>query len=126
MHEGRRGRGLDDDVPIIGDYSDAQNERLRAESREPRSPSSRERRSAGPSIDAPPEPRAPSRAKDDLRPDPRDVRRYAANARRRQQIGPVRKALRFTPIVIAAAAVVGVMRPQPAPPRPEEESTSEL
>jgi hypothetical protein len=96
MDERKSMRAKNDDVPIIGDHAEAQNARLRADSRqEPppqREPSPRR------------EPRANSRPRDErLVLDPLDVQRYARLARQRDRQGPFVKFLRYLPIGLVVA-----------------------
>jgi hypothetical protein len=90
MDERKSMRAKDDDVPIIGDHSEARNAGLGADSRETQSP--------------PRAQRADSRARDErLAPDPHDVRRHARLVRQREHRGPFAKALRYSPIALVAA-----------------------
>ena len=87
-------RSKDDDVPIIGDYSEAQDTRLRPEA--PKAPS----RSQAPSPTH--APRSAGRPRDErLVLDPSDVRRHAQLARQRERAGPLAKVLRYAPIALA-------------------------
>ncbi len=99
MEERKRARGGDNDVPIIGDYSDAQNTRLR-----PDSP---------PTPPPPPEqpPQQPARSVsrgrgEQWRPDPSDVRRHARRLREqeRERAGPLGKILLYGFVVVLIAA----------------------
>ena len=81
-------RPKDDDVPIIGDYSEAQDTRLRPEAPKAPSPSQA--------------PRSAGRPRDDRWVlDPSDVRRHAQLARQRERAGPLAKVLRYAPIALA-------------------------
>ncbi len=87
-------RSKDDDVPIIGDYSEAQDTRLRPEA--PKAPSP----SQAPSPTH--APRSAGRPRDErLVLDPSDVRRHAQLARQRERAGPLAKVLRYAPIALA-------------------------
>jgi hypothetical protein len=89
MDERKSMRSKDDDVPMIGDYSEPQKARVRADAREAPSP--------------PPAPRSDRRARDDQWVlDPRDVHRHARLARQREHRGTLAKLLRYSPIALAA------------------------
>lgn len=99
----RKPAHMKDDVPIIGDYSDAQNVRLRAESRRP--PASARQPARAPGRPA----QAASRSRDEaLRPDPSDVRRHARLSREREHAGPLGKLVRYglLAVVLAVAGAV--------------------
>lgn len=88
-------RAKNDDMPIIGDYSEDRKARPRADSRETQSP--------------PPARRADSQARDErLAPDPHDVRRHARLVRQREHRGPFAKVLRYSPIALVAAVAFAV------------------
>jgi hypothetical protein len=95
-------RGRDDDMPIIGDFSAASDFGPR-----PASPPPAVEQPAS----APPAPtqRSASRAAEPLRPDPRDMARYARRNRGRERRSPLGAALRSAAALLVAVAVgVGV------------------
>jgi hypothetical protein len=93
MDESKLQRPKADDVPIIGDYSERQNARLRA--------------TGAPPAAAPRAPRAESQRSDErVLLDPRDVRRYRQRAGERQRKGPLAQFLRYVPLVVILATAV--------------------
>jgi hypothetical protein len=94
-------RVKDDDVPIIGDYSEAQNVRLRPDARPP---------PEGPHLEAPPPeaPRPPRASSSEWRLDPRDVRRYEQLTKHRDRVGPLRNVSRYAAVVLALAIAAAV------------------
>ena len=94
-------RSEKDDVPVIGDYSNAQDARLRAEPR--REP----RRSPEPQSRPAPQGTRPARPHtEQLRIDPSDVRRHARLRRESQRPGPLTKLLRYGAIALVLAALI--------------------
>jgi hypothetical protein len=93
MDESKLQRPKADDVPIIGDYSERQNARLRA--------------TGAPAAAAARAPRAESQRSDErVLLDPRDVRRYRQRAGERQRKGPLAQFLRYVPLVVILAIAV--------------------
>jgi hypothetical protein len=98
--------GLDDDVPIIGDYSEAADARLRAE-RERREGAAAHPPATRPEPHEPPRRPAPRRpAADDWALDPGDVRRHAQRIEQRDRKGPLG---RLVPYALAAAALAAAV-----------------
>jgi hypothetical protein len=96
MDKRKSKRRKGDDVPIIGDYSAAQDARLRANPRTREPPTLQDPRQTD------------SRGRDNRWVlDPRDVLRHARLARQRERTGPVAKVVRYSPIAIAV--VVGFL-----------------
>lgn len=91
----------EDDLPVIGDYSEAHDARLRGSAEQ------------GPATAPAATPRRPSagqhRGQDDrLLIDPSDAHRHTRRLRQREHTGPVAKLLRYSPIALAAAVAFGV------------------
>jgi len=109
-----RKRARDDDLPIIGDYSDAQNARLRsatdaagASSERPATPPVAARTAPTAARSAAGSPARPGGA-DAWRIDPSDVARHARLRRQRERSGPLRRALRYFVVVVALAGAFAV------------------
>ena len=101
MDERYRAKPKDDDVPIIGDYSEAANARIRAESQSPPIPPLQREPARG---EPEPTPTATRPADGQWRVDPRDVRRYAKLKRQRENVGRLGKISRYGLGVVALAA----------------------
>lgn len=130
MDDRKRTRTGNDDLPIVGDYSDEHDAQLGATStnlRPPawpgrgapppaaaRTPSGAARTqpsagrtqpaAAGPAADRP----AGRGGSDGWRLDPRDVERHARLRRQREQLGPLGKAVRYSAVVLALAGAFAV------------------
>ena len=111
MDDRKRPRAKDDDLPIVGDYSDARNARLRAEAllaearaASGRFPAPRPPPAARPASSQP----APPSGSDAWRLDPRDVARHAQLRRQREQVGPLGRALRYSAVVLVLAGAFAV------------------
>ncbi len=111
----KRTRSRDEDVPIIGDYSEAQDARLSAETRDARAhtpphdtapPDSHatEPAAAPPAFGRP----AQSGGTGTWRLDPGDVARHAKLRRQREQRGPFGKAARYCAVVLVLAGAFAV------------------
>src|SRR4249920_694070 len=96
MDDRKRASNKDDDVPIIGDYSEAADARLRAESRSPPSPTPAATRPSDERARAAPRP-----ASEQWRLDPADVRRHAELARQRKRAGPLGRIARYAFVAVA-------------------------
>jgi hypothetical protein len=94
MEERDSARSKDDDTPIIGDYSDAQNAGLRARSR------------PEPPMQPPARPAKRTPQDDPLRADPGDVRRHARLRQERERVGPLGKLVRYSAAALVLAAAV--------------------
>jgi hypothetical protein len=104
-----------DDVPIIGDYSEAQNARLRAETRDDaRAPASAGHAAVPPATELTAAAAHPasgpvrSGGSDGWRLDPSDVARHAQLRRRSKQLGPFGRAVRYSAVVLVLAGAVAV------------------
>jgi len=107
MDERKRASNKDDDVPIIGDYSEAANARLRAESRPARPPPPAPEATRGPDERVRASPRA---ANEPWRLDPADVRRHATLARQRKRVGLLGRLSRYGLVAAALVAAFAVYR----------------
>jgi Calx-beta domain len=105
MDERKSTHSKKDDVPIIGDYSNAQDVRLGAElrqrPRQPRQPEEPQSQSAPRA--APPASRGSA---EQLRIDPSDVRRHARLRRESERPGPLAKLVRYGAIVALLAVLI--------------------
>ena len=131
MDDRKRTRTGNDDLPIVGDYSDEHDAQLGATStnlrppawpgrgapppaaaRTPSSGAARTQPSAGrtqPAAARPPADRPAGRGgSDGWRLDPRDVERHARLRRQREQLGPLGKAVRYSAVVLALAGAFAV------------------
>jgi hypothetical protein len=98
----KRTRTRDDDVPIIGDYSEAQNARLRAEAGDVRAPGSAGHAAAPPTRQPASGRPVNSGSSDAWRLDPSDIARHA-QLRRSEQPSRLARAARYSAIVLVLA-----------------------
>jgi hypothetical protein len=104
MDERKRASNKDDDVPIIGDYSEAADARLRAESRPAPPPAPAPEATRAPDERTRTSPRA---THDAWRLDPADVRRHARLTGQRKRVGLLGRLSRYG--LVAAALVAAFM-----------------
>jgi hypothetical protein len=109
-----RKRARDDDLPIIGDYSDAQDARLRAETPAAGMPSRRSATAPAPARNPPPGARSASDGSaragggDAWRLDPSDVARHARLKRQRERSGPLSRAMPYFAIALVLGGAFAV------------------
>jgi hypothetical protein len=109
-----RKRARDDDLPIIGDYSDAQDARLRAETHAAGTPSGRSATPPAPARNPPPGARSASDGSaragggDAWRLDPSDVARHARLKRQRERSGPLSRAMPYFAIALVLGGAFAV------------------
>jgi hypothetical protein len=107
MDEPRSKRPKPDDVPVIGDYSAAQNARLRGPAAPAPSGTPATSPPAAPAR-SPQPPRSGRKVDERVTLDPRDVRRYQRLASERERKGRTATWLRYAPVVAVVAAIVVV------------------
>jgi hypothetical protein len=123
MDDRKRTRTGNDDLPIVGDYSDEQDARLSATSTNLRPPAWPGRGAPSPAAARTPPATAPTQpaaarpaadrpagrgGADGWRLDPRDVERHARLRRQREQLGPLGKALRYSAVALVLAGAFAV------------------
>ena len=116
MDERHRARTKDDDVPIIGDYSEAADAQLRQEAEQATEQRGRSRHAA--TEDVPPQrpearPQAAPgarRGRSEWALDPSDVRRHAALKRQRERASPLARVARWGAVALVLVVAVGIWR----------------